>query len=191
VDKDTPYQEDRYDRMHHGAIYEYRPVFWLEPPLWILRDYDWSLPHSVNFYQETDLPNPFRRGSEGNEEDVIARAKRRHVIILSNNFDIQHPAVKEVIVAPMYTLHLDKSPTFIEAVRQNEVPRLFYLPAHRDFPEARECYVDFLQVRALNKRFLVKGKLGFCLSQESLYALLERYNRYLSTVVPIEFTQRK
>jgi len=176
----TLYQRDPRPILHRGAIYQYRPIFWLDPPLWILRNYRWTTPRSANIYALSELRDAFGRGSEDSQEDVIARAKVRYIVILSNDFEASKPQFKEVIVAPTYTVDPQAHrPEFLEDLRQGKYPDKFYLPADQGFPQMVESYVDFRKVQALSKGFLAEGKLDICFSLQAIKAVLYRYREYL------------
>lgn len=174
------YRDDQESILHRGAIFQYRPIFWLEPPLWLLRDHQWTPPRRAAIYAPSELQDAFRRGSENNQEDVIARAKRRYVIILSNDVEAQEPKFREVVIAPTYTVDPDRhSRSFLSRLRQGQYSSLFYLPADSNFPQVAESYIDFRKVQSLNKKFLTEGKLDICLSTRVIKAILYRYREYL------------
>ena len=183
----TLYQWDSRTILHRGAIFQYRPIFWLAPPLWILRNYQWTPPRSAYIYTSAELGDAFGRGNEDNQEDVIARAKVRYIVILSNDIEARKPQFKELIVAPIYTVDSQvHRPDFIEALRQGKYPDLFYLPADPTVPEMVESYIDFRKVQALSKGFLAEGKLDICFSSQAIKAILYQYRKYLcSDVAPI------
>lgn len=176
----TLYQRDLRSILHRGAIFQYRPIFWLDPPLWILRNHQWTPPRSASIYARSELRDAFRRGIEDNQEDVIARAKVRYIVILSNDLEARKPQFKEVIIAPIYTIDPQAHrPRFLETVRQGKYPDLFYLPADPTFHQMVESYIDFRKVQALSKGFLSEGKLDICFSPQAIKAILYRYREYL------------
>lgn len=176
----TLYQRDLYPILHRGAIFQYRPIFWLDPPLWILRHQRWTPPRSAGIYAPSELHDAFRRGIEDNQEDVVARAKVRYIVILSNDVEARKSQFKELIVAPIYTVDPQvHRPDFLEALRQGRYPDLFYLPPDPAFPQMVESYVDFRKVQALSKGFLTEGKLDVCFSSPAIKAILYRYREYL------------
>jgi len=174
----TLYQLDPRTILHRGAIFRYRPIFWLDPPLWILRNHRWTPP--ANIYSPSELRDAFSRRGEDNQEDVIARAKVRYIVILSNDVEARKPQFKEVIIAPIYTVDPQMHrPYFLEALRRGKYPDLFYLPADPSFPQMVESYIDFRKVQALSKEFLTEGKLDICFSSQAIKAILYRYREYL------------
>lgn len=174
------YQQDPQTTMHRGAIYQYRPIFWLEPPLWLLRDIQWTPPRHAAVHRRNELSDAFRLREQDNQEDVIARAKVRYVVILSNDFEAQKPQFKEVIVAPTYTLDpAEHRQSFLDKVRNNQYPDLFYLPSDPIHPEVGECYIDFRQIQSLHKGFLKEGKLDIAFTPQTIKAIIYRYKRYL------------
>ena len=177
------YQQDSNNEMHQGAIYEYRPFFWLEPPLLVVRNLQWTSGGRANgdIIAADQLPDTFRRTqSQDNQEDVVARAKVRHIIILSKNKFVQREQERVVLVAPTYTLDSNRHrPKFIDGLREERYPYLHYLPEHPNFPQSRECYIDLREITSVHKDFLVDGKLDFCLQSSSLTRLLHRYQQLL------------
>jgi len=174
------YHHDTQTDMHRGAIYKYRPIFWLKPPLWLLRNIHWTPPRSADVYKRGELSNAFRLREEHNQEDVIARAKIRYVVILSNDSEAQKPGFKAVIVVPTYTVDPTRHrPSFLEGLRNMETPFLFYLPLDPSCPEMGECYINFREVRLLHKEFLQDGKLDITFTPQGIKAILHRYKQYL------------
>lgn len=177
------YQQDSNNAMHQGAIYEYRPFFWLEPPLLIIRNLQWtgSGRANGNIIAADQLPDAFRRKqSQDNQEDVMARAKMRHIIILSKNKFTQRKQERVVLIAPTYTLDSSRHrPQFIDGLREERYPYLHYLPEHPAFPQSRESYIDLREITSVHKEFLADGKLDFCLQPTSVSRLLHRYQQLL------------
>ena len=164
-----------------GEIYRFRPVAWLKWPLWIVRNIQWGTPAWADLYPQGDLRDCFRRAEHGNEEDVVARAKVRSVVVLSNDTEAASPRLKEVIVAPTYTITPDKPDRqLVERLRAGKAPGCFYLPPDPDFPEIVECYLDLRKVQPLHKDFLLSQyRLPFRLSRVAMAAILNRYKTYL------------
>jgi hypothetical protein len=75
----------------------------------------------------------FHSHQRKHQEDVLARAKIRYIVVLSRNYAIR-TGLRDVVVIPTYTLKEHKE-SFSERVRQNAQPDLHYLPADRNFPE--------------------------------------------------------
>lgn len=167
--------------MHQGAIYRYRPIFWLNHPLWIVRDRDFSPPppFAAHLYRQNDLRDAFR-GGNGNEEDVVARAKRRFLVVLSPQVEIDTNAVKKVLVAPLYSITDRTRPDIAERVRRGELPHVFYLPADYRFQNVRERYIKYHEIRFLDKRFLGNGKVDYCLSPKTTKAVVQWYRNALA-----------
>jgi hypothetical protein len=177
----SPYEIDNNPMMHRGAIYEFRPVFWLRPPLWILRNLKVSTPGRADVYRWDELAGAFRSFEEEHEEDVVARAKIRYVVILSNNRETQNQAFKSVLVAPLYTLKVEKlSEAKLKFIRSNSYPNLYYLPTDSSFPASRERYIDFRRIQLLDKQFLREGKVNFTLTHAVTKSILQSYKKYLS-----------
>lgn len=174
------YRRDPSSSIHRGAIYQYRPVAWLEPPLWCIRRIRWSTnPPTASLWRRDQLTNAFRRKTREHEEDVKAPAKVRHVLVVSHDVYCQEPYYKEVSVIPTYTLKAHR-PEVLEAIRNDLLPHTHYLQADPDFPELEECFLDFRQVSPLHKKFLENGKLEFSLTSTAIKAVVERLKGYLS-----------
>ena len=170
------YQRDTIGAIHRGAICAYCPIFWLEPPLWLLRNIDWNPPRHADLYRWDERSDAFR--GEHVEEEVVASAKVRYLVILSNDHEIQK--FTTLLVAPTYTTDPDRHSTFLDRLRRNEIPHLFHLGEDPGYPEMRECYIDFRKIQLLHKDFLTEdSKSGISLTDKALSALLERYRRYL------------
>jgi len=173
------YEEDPLERVHRGAIYEYRPIPWLEPPLWLLRNVRLSRPAYASLYRCSEVSNAFRMGDQNNEESVMARAKRRYIVVLTADVEAQHPTMRQILVAPAYTFHETGNPSFVSRVRESELPYAFYLPEDPYYPDVGECYLDFRQIQPVHRGFLKDGKLGVCLTPTSIKAVLQCCRQYL------------
>ena len=180
---ESPYQESTGTIIQRGAIYKFRPIFWLNrPPLWILRNISFGAHNQAEVYREEQLRDAFRQSSQDHEEDVIARAKVRYVAVLSSTREAQNKSVKTVMVAPFYTLKGDKiSSDDLTHIRSNRHPFFYYLPDDSRFPDLRECYINFRKLQFLDKNFLSAGKLSFSLTSIAVKSILTRYKDYLST----------
>ena len=167
--------------IRRGQIYRFRPVVWLKPPLWIVRNIQWGSPTWANLCRQVDLSDSFRRADDGNEEDVVARAKVRGVVVLSNDTEAASPKLKEIIVAPTYTITSEKpKQEFIDRLRAGAVPGCFYLPRDAAFPDTVECYLDLRKVQPLHKEFLLSQyRLPVRLTANAVAAILDRYKTYL------------
>ena len=126
----------------------------------------------------TDLSDSFCLGAQGNEEDVLARAKKRFIIVMSPDYEIAR--LKEILVAPIYTLDgKDKTPEKIEIYKK--VPSLFYLEYDANYPEIKRSFIDFKQIRPLHKDFFLQtSKLRFSFDIMAMDAILNRFMDYMS-----------
>lgn len=181
--RSTPlFRPDPSDDLSQGSIYRYRPVIWLEPPLWLVRETRWTEPVRARLQRWDQVSDAFRRGEQQNQEDVLARAKVRFVIVLSNDIEAGAPEVHQVKVAPTYTLHPDSPAAQQDAVRHNQLIHTFYLPRDNQYPHLGECYINFRLVRPLHKGFLDQSnKLEVSLTRDMMDAILESYIGYLRT----------
>lgn len=177
------YVQDPQQQVHRGAIYSYRPVPWLEPPpLWLVRDVQFGAsPSYARVYDCDALHDAFRRRIADNQEDVLARAKRRFVVVLSPDVETERRAVHDLVVAPAYTLHEGNNPVRIQAIRDRTSPHTFYLPSDPSYPDVGECYLDFRQIQSVHRKWLEQKdcKLTICLAPWAVKAILARLKRYL------------
>ena len=173
------YQSDPGKAVHRGAVFEFRPVSWLDPPLWCIRNVRYGNPGSADLYEHSALLSAFRVKSEEHQEHVLARAKVRHVVVLSNDYVNSLPTLDKVAIVPSYSLQPHK-PEFAERVRRGEFLGVFYLAEDPAFPEVGECFLDYGEVRPIHRGFLASGKLSVCLTSQAAKAVVEGYKQYLS-----------
>jgi hypothetical protein len=175
------FAKDTKTTIHRGAIYKYRPIFWVSPPLWVLREVEWSPPRHAAVHRWEELRDAFRLSSQENQEQIVASAKVRYIVVLSNEFEANEKKFKDVVVAPTYSIHPEKHrQQFLKGLREGRYPDLFYLPADPDYPELGECYIDFRNVQLLNKSFMKDGKLDVAFTSTAIKAILHRYKQYWS-----------
>ena len=164
--------------IYRGAIYKYLPIFWLESPLWIIRTINWTKPITASLQQESDITDSFSLATLGNEEDVLARAKRRFIVVVSPNYGIGK--LKDILVAPIYSIEgKGFSPEDKEYIKNN--PSLFYLEHDGNYSEIKESFIDFKQVRPLRKDFFFpNSKLRFSFDTKAMDAILNRFIDYIT-----------
>ncbi len=174
------YEVDSRTTPHRGAIYEYRPIPWLEPPLFLLRNIRWSNPGYADLYPGDAVRDAFRRGDQARQEYVVASAKVRFVVVVSSDVETGHLGSRSVVVVPAYTFSETVTPSFRAQVQRGASPYAFYLARDPGYPDVGECYLDFRQVQPLHKGFLDDGKLSLCLVSDAVKAILHRYREYLA-----------
>lgn len=173
------YRRDERAVLHQGAICQFSPIPWFEPPpLWILRNIDWEQ-GVTELWQWESLGDAFRR--EERAENVILAAKVRTVIVLSNDAEARHSGLKEVAVAPVYTLDRQNPADyrFIDRLIKGELTDSYYLPRTHLLPEMGEAYINFRKIQPHRRDFLAPRKLNVSLSQAGVQELLNSYIRYL------------
>lgn len=177
----SPYQADNSAQMHRGAIYLWRPVFWIRPPLWILRDISYSAPRHAVPHLQSELSDAFSRGIDENKESVIARAKIRSVAVLSSQTEIDAPHVKKLLVAPFYSLKPDdRRPDIVRDIRSNDPSnQTFYLPSDPHFPDIPEMFLHYRELLYLPRDFLENKKAQYCLTPQAVQGILEWFIRKL------------
>jgi hypothetical protein len=175
------YTRDSQNVVHRGAIYKFRPIPWLHSPLFILRNIRWTPIRQADMYSQTERADAFRLASEGNEEHVMARAKLRYIIVLSNDNECRQSMHKEVVVCPIYSLDpRSERRDFLATLQTDGYPNLFYLMRDPAFPEVGEAYLNFRATQAVHKEFLSQdSKLGECLTAAGVKAILQRYHLYM------------
>lgn len=161
-----------------GTVFEFRPVFWIEPPITIVRDINY-ISRRAWIYRESEWPtDAFRRGSENNQENVIARAKIRYVVILSPDHEAAAVNIRELIVAPIYSLggtRLD----IAERIKTGEWPDRIYLETDQQFPDLGESFINFRQVQPMQKDLLgQQHKQPFRFNSDWRDAIIKRYRDY-------------
>lgn len=167
--------------MHRGAIYSYRPIFWIDHPLWILRNLSFSPPRRATILRYPDkAKDAFRQSLTEQQESVIATAKARHVVIWSRTKHALSRGFNEVVVLPTYTIDRDRhSEEFIDRLVNERFQHLHYLADDPSYSVISECYIDFQKLRQLKKEFLADGKLDICLSDTALRAIMSRFINFL------------
>jgi len=173
------YEVDSRTDPHRGAIYEYRPIPWLEPPLFLLRNLRFGNPGHAAVYRGDAVGDAFRRDDQERQEHIIASAKVRFVVVISSDVEAGRSELRSVLIVPAYTFRAKSPSAFISQVKQCVSPYAFYLPEDPDHPDFAECYLDFRKVQPLHKGFLNDGKLNCCLAPMVVKAVLHRYRQYL------------
>lgn len=171
------FQPDNDQTIHRGAIFKYRPISWLKPPLWLVRDIDWHT-HYASVFKQADMWQAFQRRDEDNQEDVIARAKIRYVIVVSNDYEARRQEFHDVLVAPTYTFD-DQKAYRRDLIQSGQHREFFYLPPDAAYAEMGDCFIDLRQIQRLDKGFLSDGRLPYALTPQVVKAILFRYKDYL------------
>jgi hypothetical protein len=88
-------------------------------------------------------------------EFIAAHTKKQNVMILSRSCSLDYPARKHHLFAPVYAidgLPEDQRKTDkIEAMRRNEIPHCFYLPA---LGELRESFANLMLITPIHRDFI-------------------------------------
>ena len=165
--------------IHRGAIYRFLPVSWLRNPLWVVREIRWTQPRSAGIHRDSELTNSFKLSANNNEEDVLAIAKKRFIVVMSPNNGINN--LKEILVAPIYTLDgKQKSPDLITNIKST--PDHFYLEYDSIYSDIKESFIDFKQIRPLHRDFFSnESKLKFSFDTIAMEAILNRFMDYISS----------
>ncbi len=159
--------------VHQGDVYRFRPVPWLSPPVWVLEYIDWTNRQAT--IRLTDLNDAFRDRSRDNQENVIAEAKLRYVIVLY----IATPHARSASVTPVYSFADHRNLAFLRSVRRGQLPDKFYLPADSDLG-LHESYADLRQIQPMHTDFLTDDAKVGRLSPAFWRAMLSKYSRCLT-----------
>jgi hypothetical protein len=181
------YIADSRDYIHKGAIFRFSPFFWQENPLWIVRVASWLEPRQLSLHRDTELQDTFQGDYE--KEDILAKAKKRYLIVISNDNETRNDGFHDVLVAPVYSIYDNElRNTLIE--RYTNDPSKFYLPHDNNFSELRESYVNLRKIRLQDKGCLSSDKkLPFSLNNIAMAALLKRYTDYISMDNPRDYVR--
>jgi hypothetical protein len=169
--------------LHQGAICGFSPVAWFEPPpLWVLREIDWDY-RSAELWQWEELSDAFSRAHR--EEWIAVSAKVRTVIVLSNDAESRNRGVKELVVAPVYTLDRQepRDRNMIRAMIEGMRPESYFLPRTPLLPTMGDAYINFRKVHPMHRDFLEPRRLPVSLSQQGTREVLDSYARYLQLIV--------
>jgi hypothetical protein len=106
------------------------PVAWYPEKLYLLRHDDLSEPQKLRRFEERDLPDAWRLGTD---EWVLLRAKLRPAVVVSS--EAEHQARGSVRLMPLYKITDDNS--YYERnealIRAGDIPGLFWIddvPVH-------------------------------------------------------------
>ncbi|NHZ71611.1 MAG: hypothetical protein GWP17_00790 [Aquificales bacterium] len=168
------YRVDPTNYIHQGAIYTFRPVSWLNPPLKIIRNKR-SGRHVeyADIYPASEVYDAFRIRDTAYQEEIVALAKVRPMVVVSKRPD----RGSSVLVAPFHTVE-KLTPEMGSRIRENGYDSTFYVPADNDFPETKESYIDMKKIHAIHKDFLTdEHKYTHCLTEQALNILLERIRK--------------
>lgn len=171
------YERDDSSIARQGTIFEFRPVFWIEPPVTLVRDINYTT-RQASIYRHPQWPrNAFRRSEEYNQEDVLARAKVRYVVVLSPDHEATARQIRQLVVAPIYGLA--GRPDLAERIKGGEWPEQMYLPVDDEYAELSESYINFRHVQPMVKELLLsQHKLGFRFGPTARLAVIKRYQDY-------------
>jgi len=102
-------------------------------------------------------------------------------LVLSRNQVCQHSGIREVFVAPVYTLDQDVvNSERIERIRSDSDVSKFYLPKQTPYME-NESYASFSALQTIAKDLLVIDNKRAQLSDQRLRKMLEMFAMFFST----------
>jgi hypothetical protein len=164
--------EDLYElprpELSQGDILEWLPNSHLTPPLLGL------LPHSEGMMACVSADHPEFK-SKG--QPIIASCRRAKALLLTYDCEIDKPAVKNWIVAPV--VPLAEIPGSAQTdVKKNKVFSFLYLPKYRDILDESVLVLNHLTT--LDKTFIQSGERIASLSDIGRRALYAQYIRWMT-----------
>lgn len=162
-----------------GDIYYAVVPFGLREPIWVITP---QFSQRVATLQTLDrVPQAFRDARKDKTEFILGEAKLRPVLVLSRNQVCQHSGIREVFVAPVYTLDQDVvNSERIERIRSDADVSKFYLPKQIPYME-NESYASFSALQTIAKELLVIDNKRARLSDQRLRKMLEMFAMFFST----------
>jgi hypothetical protein len=162
-----------------GDIYYAVVPFRLREPIWVIIP---QFSQRRATLQTLDrMPQAFRDVRKDNTEFILGEAKLRPVLVLSRNQVCQHHGIREVFVAPVYTLDQDVANSErIERIRRDADVSKFYLPKQPPYMD-NESYANFSALQTIAKDLLVVENKRARLSDQRLRKMYELFATFLST----------
>jgi len=162
-----------------GDIYYAVVPFGLREPIWVITPQFAQRRATLQTLDRT--PQAFRDARKDNTEFILDEAKLRPVLVLSRNQVCQHPGIREVFVAPVYTLDQDVPDSeWIERIRRDADVSKFYLPKQPPYME-NESYASFSALKTIAKDLLVLENKRARLSTQRLITMCKMFAMFLST----------
>jgi len=161
-----------------GDIYYAVVPFGLREPIWIIRP---QFSQRYATLQTLDkMPQAFKDKKRDNTEFILNEAKLRPVLVLSRNKVCQHRSIREVFIAPIYTLDQDADEEWIERIRQDDDVSKFYLPKQPPYMK-NESYASFSALQKIAKELLDVENKSARLSTKRLRKMCDMFAMFLST----------
>jgi len=162
-----------------GDIYYAVVPFGLREPIWVINPQ--FSQRRATLQTLSRMPRAFRDVRKNNTEFILGEAKLRPVLVLSRNQVCQHPGIREVFVAPVYTLDQDVATSErIDRIRRDGDVSKFYLPKYTPYME-NESYASFSALQTIAKDLLVVENKRAQLSNQRLRKMCEMFALFLST----------
>ena len=170
--------------IHQGAIYQYRPFYWMQLPIWIARNTRFEPGNRyTQLFCESELSDAFRLGNR--EEEILVKAKKRFVIVISNEKENNESRYKEVLVVPFYSF-IGKDDLENRRLTFQRNPSLFYIEPDPAFPQLVEGGLSLRNITLYPKDLLsFTDKLSVSLTETGINAILKRYCDYVSYKIPL------
>jgi hypothetical protein len=162
------YEDPRAD-ISQGDILEKLPSAHLVRPLQAL----FARPDGSMAVESEDHPD----FNDKKGQPVVASCKRARALLLSYDCEIDKPAVKHWIIAPIVPLSLIPGPSHSDA-KKNKIFSLLYLPSYRDILE--ESVLVLNHITTLDREFVQRTRRILSLSDIGRRALYAQYVRWLT-----------
>ncbi len=161
-----------------GDIYEFVPIHWLNPPVYVLRNWTQD---TADVLPADTVGDAFRLVSRDNREYIITEAKTRFVVVFSHDTEIKKGHAY-VLVVPVYTINPQiDDPRLIDHLRRYQVYNAFHLPPETSLGIG-EAYADFRRLQPLHRDFLTSDKRHARLSLLSIQSMLSQFSKFLLRV---------
>jgi len=178
------YEQDPTPAPTQGSIFRFCPIFWIDAPLTLVRDIDYNR-MTARIWQSPGLPpDAFQRGALDNQENVLATAKVRYLVVLSPSHEATMAGIRSLVVAPIYKADpasISRA-DLLNRIKRGEFPDRLFLLADPAFAEVGDAIIDFRNVQPLLKELLpASAKTPFRFNNIWRDAIVARYRDYFVT----------
>ena len=161
--------------IHQGAVYAGVPLVWVTAPLWIMRPkagtYDAMQPRRADEVADAFV------GADGREV-VLAQAKARPVVVLSNHAELRR--LRQARVVPLYSYNAEGGVARLRLeIERGRVGAAFHLSGDTGL-RIYDGALRLDQMQPVDSEFLSRQVAS--MSDRALAALLDHAVRYLRTL---------
>lgn len=162
-----------------GDIYYAVVPFGLREPIWVITPQ--FNQRRATLQTLNRMPQAFRDARKDNTEFILGEAKLRPILVLSRNQVCQHPGIREIFIAPVYTLDQDAATSeYIDRIKRDADYSKFYLPQHHPYM-VNESYASFSALQTITKDLLVLENKRARLSDQRLRKMSDMFALFLSS----------